>query len=56
VADLPFAINNPGTGHHPALAAIPAAIRLRATGPAGWLEMLGVLREQLPSLLSGPHA
>jgi hypothetical protein len=56
VADLPFAINNPGAGHHPALAAIPAVVRLRAAGPAGWIEMLGMLRERLPSLLSGPHA
>lgn len=39
-ADLAVVIRNPGRGHHPALAAIPGARLLEATGPLGWLELL----------------
>lgn len=39
VVRRPFVIRRPGAGHHPALAALPGAIRLDREGDAGWDEM-----------------
>lgn len=44
VVDLPFAILNPGEGHHPALAAVPGVILLEAPGCDGWIEAVTRLR------------
>jgi mannosyl-3-phosphoglycerate phosphatase len=39
-AERPFVIRNPREGHDPALAALPRAYLLQATGIAGWREAL----------------
>ncbi len=50
-ADLRFVIRNPHRGPHPALSALPGAMRLHAEGTGGWMEMLDHLVPRAAALL-----